>query len=181
MNTASFAPEPEPFTGPESGPPGVTDAGAVPASTGRALLAWADRVAEQGGAVAAHRLRLAARVLSEVPPAPDGAGGPTARRHGLHAVDPASSVPGPVRTARDQVFEGLTASERRVAEAAASGQANKQVAIRLSMSPRTVEIHLTRIYAKLGLRGRVDLTRLVLALDGRPPGTGEDLQGRGGA
>ena len=177
VNTASFAPEPEPFTGRESGPPGPSDAGSSPAATGRALLAWADRVAEQGGTVAAHRLRLAARVLFELPPAASGDGGRPARRNGLHAVGPAPSVPSPVRTARAQVLESLTASERKVAEAVASGHSNKQVAIRLSMSPRTAEIHLTRIYAKLGLRGRVDLTRLMLALDDRLPATGEAQRG----
>lgn len=51
----------------------------------------------------------------------------------------------------------LTAQERRVAEAVAAGLSNKEVARRLFLSPRTVEIHLTHVYRKLGLPGRAAL------------------------
>jgi len=67
------------------------------------------------------------------------------------------------------MLDVLTSSELNVAVAVAAGHSNKQVAARLSVSPRTVEIHLTRVYAKLGLRGRVDLTRLMLGLSAPSP------------
>jgi DNA-binding CsgD family transcriptional regulator len=51
----------------------------------------------------------------------------------------------------------LTASEARVAALVAEGLTNKQVAGRLFVTDRTVEGHLSRIYAKLGLRSRVEL------------------------
>jgi DNA-binding NarL/FixJ family response regulator len=51
----------------------------------------------------------------------------------------------------------LTESECRVAELVATGLSNKQVAARLVVSQRTVEVHLTKIYAKLDLTGRTAL------------------------
>jgi DNA-binding CsgD family transcriptional regulator len=53
----------------------------------------------------------------------------------------------------------LTTSETRVAELVARGLSNKEVAAVLVVTPRTVEAHLTRIYAKLGVRSRVELAR----------------------
>jgi DNA-binding CsgD family transcriptional regulator len=51
----------------------------------------------------------------------------------------------------------LTVTERRVAELVAEGLANKQVAAALFVSPKTVEGHLSRIYAKLGVHSRTEL------------------------
>jgi DNA-binding CsgD family transcriptional regulator len=51
----------------------------------------------------------------------------------------------------------LTATEERVAALVAEGLTNKQVAGRLFVTDRTVEGHLSRIYAKLGLRSRAEL------------------------
>jgi ATP/maltotriose-dependent transcriptional regulator MalT len=51
-------------------------------------------------------------------------------------------------------FDELTASERRVAEFAAAGRTNRDIANELFLSPKTVENHLTRVYAKLGVRSR---------------------------
>lgn len=52
---------------------------------------------------------------------------------------------------------GLTPSERRVAELAASGMTNRDVAATLFISPKTVEADLARIYRKLGIRSRAEL------------------------
>ena len=52
---------------------------------------------------------------------------------------------------------GLTEGERRVAELAARGLTNREVAATLFMSPKTVEANLTRIYRKLGVRSRAQL------------------------
>ena len=51
----------------------------------------------------------------------------------------------------------LTATEQRVAELAAAGRANKEIARTLFISVRTVEAHLTHAYAKLGVRSRSQL------------------------
>jgi DNA-binding CsgD family transcriptional regulator len=51
----------------------------------------------------------------------------------------------------------LTATEREVVELAASGRANKEIAQALSLAVHTVEVHLSRAYAKLGVRSRSQL------------------------
>jgi DNA-binding CsgD family transcriptional regulator len=54
---------------------------------------------------------------------------------------------------------GLTPGERRVAELAAAGLSNKQVAEQLYLSAGTVNTHLRGIYAKLGVTSRAQLAR----------------------
>ncbi|HZC28299.1 MAG TPA: LuxR C-terminal-related transcriptional regulator [Gaiellaceae bacterium] len=51
----------------------------------------------------------------------------------------------------------LTETERRVAELAASGLTNREVAAQLYMSAKTVEAHLRSAYRKLGIRSRAEL------------------------
>jgi DNA-binding CsgD family transcriptional regulator len=53
--------------------------------------------------------------------------------------------------------EALTASERRVAELAADGLTNRQIAQALFVTTKTVEMHLGRAYPKLGIHGRTEL------------------------
>ena len=53
--------------------------------------------------------------------------------------------------------QSLTPQEETVAELVASGLSNREVAARLYVSPKTVQYHLTRIYAKLGVRSRTEL------------------------
>lgn len=53
----------------------------------------------------------------------------------------------------------LTESERRVAELAAEGLSNREIAERAFLSVKTVEANLTRVYRKLGVRSRVGLAR----------------------
>ncbi len=63
-----------------------------------------------------------------------------------------------------QASRELTPSEQRVAELAASGMKNRDVANALFISPKTVEANLARIYRKLGIRSRAELGRHI----GRP-------------
>lgn len=51
----------------------------------------------------------------------------------------------------------LTAQEQQIAEFAATGLTNKQIAERLFISHRTVAAHLYQIYPKLGIASRVAL------------------------
>jgi DNA-binding CsgD family transcriptional regulator len=53
--------------------------------------------------------------------------------------------------------EELTEGEERVAELAAQGLTNPEIAARLFMSRRTVEANLARAYRKLGFRSRAEL------------------------
>lgn len=55
--------------------------------------------------------------------------------------------------------DSLTASERRIAELAASGQSNREIAAALFITPKTVEYHLRNCYTKLAIQNRRDLER----------------------
>jgi DNA-binding CsgD family transcriptional regulator len=55
-------------------------------------------------------------------------------------------------------LEALTASERRIAEQAAKGLTNRQIAQHLFVTARTVEGHLTNVFTKLDVGNRGDLS-----------------------
>jgi DNA-binding CsgD family transcriptional regulator len=57
----------------------------------------------------------------------------------------------------------LTPSERRVVELAAQGLSNKEIAEALYVTGNTVEVHLARAYAKLGVRSRGQLAQRLAA------------------
>jgi ATP/maltotriose-dependent transcriptional regulator MalT len=65
----------------------------------------------------------------------------------------ARGISGKLRT------DGLTPSEERVAELAVSGLTNRDIAAALFISPKTVEVNLSRIYRKLEIRSRMELYR----------------------
>ncbi|MGD9985264.1 AAA family ATPase [Pseudonocardia sp.] len=56
----------------------------------------------------------------------------------------------------------LTAQELRVCLAVAEGATNRETAEMLFLSPKTVEYHLGRVFTKLGVGNRAQLTRLVV-------------------
>lgn len=60
----------------------------------------------------------------------------------------------------------LSAQERRIAELAAVGHSNKQIAAALYLSPRTVGAHLYRLFPKLGITSRAALGEALRQLDG---------------
>lgn len=57
----------------------------------------------------------------------------------------------------------LTPSERRVAELAAQGQTNREIAQGLFLSVKTVETHLSSVYRKLDVRSRRDVAAALSA------------------
>lgn len=57
----------------------------------------------------------------------------------------------------------LTAREREVLDQAAKGLHAKEIGAALGISPRTVEVHKTRIMEKLGVRNVAELVRFALA------------------
>ena len=61
---------------------------------------------------------------------------------------------------REERLSELTAREREVLGLLVLGLHNKEVAQRLAISPRTVEIHKARVMAKLGARNVADLIRI---------------------
>lgn len=57
---------------------------------------------------------------------------------------------------------GLSAREREVAELAAAGLSDREIAARLVIGERTVAGHLTRVRAKLGVRSRTGLVEALM-------------------
>jgi DNA-binding CsgD family transcriptional regulator len=53
----------------------------------------------------------------------------------------------------------LTPREREIAALAARGESNPQIAVALTLSVRTVETYVLRVYRKLGVNNRKDLAR----------------------
>ena len=68
-----------------------------------------------------------------------------------------------VRRERLSGIESLTPSERRIAEMAADGTSNAEIAQALFVTRKTVEMHLTNAYRKLDISGRRGLTTILSA------------------
>ena len=60
-------------------------------------------------------------------------------------------------------LEALTASERRIAELAAEGLTNREIAQTLFVTARTVEGHLTHVFYKLNVKARTELPTALAA------------------
>ena len=94
----------------------------------------------------------------------------------LHVFEALGSPPWASR-ARDEIARlglrhrnanDLTESERRIAQLAATGMTNRQVADAAFVSPKTVEANLARVYQKLGIRSRAELgARMAATSEGR--------------
>lgn len=74
-------------------------------------------------------------------------------RHRLEADD--------TREARQTSLAALTVREREIAGLLATGLHNRDIAERLGISARTVEVHKARVMEKLGARNLADLIRVV--------------------
>lgn len=122
-------------------------------------------VAEHAAGHLAAAIGLLKEALSEY--AVVGAKRDTRRvQHRLHGLG--------VRTARGRGerrpkigWASLTESELRVARLVAEGHTNRQIGVRLFLSPHTVDSHIRHTFAKLSVSSRVELTRRALAED--PP------------
>ena len=62
---------------------------------------------------------------------------------------------------RPDPFKGLTQREQDIALLVCQGLSNKEIAERLYLSPKTVETHLTRAFAKLNVSARGALKGLL--------------------
>ena len=70
----------------------------------------------------------------------------------------------------DSRLDRITAREREIAQLLSAGASNKEIAHTLSVTERTVKAHLTAIFRKLGISGRLQLALFVLE-HSRPAGT----------
>jgi DNA-binding NarL/FixJ family response regulator len=74
-------------------------------------------------------------------------------------IEPVITLPGHSENIKPDV---LTTREREIATLVAAAMSSKEVAAKLGLSTRTVEKHRANIYAKLGVRDVVGLTRWCL-------------------
>jgi predicted ATPase/DNA-binding CsgD family transcriptional regulator len=74
-----------------------------------------------------------------------------------------AATPGPAREPGGDGAGLLTARERQIAELVARGLSSKEIARTLTISPRTVESHLDRIFARLGFSNRAQVAAWVEA------------------
>jgi DNA-binding NarL/FixJ family response regulator len=63
---------------------------------------------------------------------------------------------------RDDRLERVTPRERQIVELLSAGASNKEIAKRLNVTERTVKAHLTAIFRKLGISGRLQLALFAL-------------------
>ncbi|GIM93714.1 LuxR C-terminal-related transcriptional regulator [Paractinoplanes toevensis] len=87
--------------------------------------------------------------------------------HRLDAAPWAVQATRELRAAGDRVpamtTSPLTAQQERIAGLVADGATNREVAQQLHLSPRTVDHHLRNVFARLGVRSRTELARLLAA------------------
>ncbi|GGR71750.1 MULTISPECIES: LuxR C-terminal-related transcriptional regulator [Streptomyces] len=88
-----------------------------------------------------------------------GVAGVTGSAGVLGADGPAAGAPGDV--VRPDGLARLTPQQLRIARGVAMGLTNREVALSLSVSTRTVDYHLRNVFAALGVRSRMELARLV--------------------
>ena len=95
-------------------------------------------------------------------------------RHYLSAVLSERVIEGYIsrpETAGVDSYETLTAREREVLHMAAHGNTSAEIAVRLFISRRTVEIHRANVMRKLGLRNQTQMLRYALQRGILPPET----------
>lgn len=81
---------------------------------------------------------------------------PAMLNHLRHATAPATA-----QQPTPQKLDSLTPREREIAACVAEGASNKAIAKRLNVSDVTVKAHLTTIFHKLGVSGRVQLALML--------------------
>ena len=79
--------------------------------------------------------------------------------------EPAAAPAAPLEVCRASWEPMLTARELEVALLMAEGRTNREIALALHVSVRTVEVHGGRIFAKLDVRTRHELTVLAHRVD----------------
>jgi DNA-binding CsgD family transcriptional regulator len=69
-----------------------------------------------------------------------------------------------VRKRKAHSDEHLTAQEAQIASMAREGRTNSEISVQLFISPRTVEWHLHKVFMKLGISSRRQLSEALVAV-----------------
>jgi DNA-binding CsgD family transcriptional regulator len=77
-------------------------------------------------------------------------------------------------------WESLTGAELRVVQAIVDGKTNREAASVLFLSPHTVDSHLRRVFSKLDIKSRVELTKHFIAHEAFSPAMATHQQGAAG-
>ncbi len=133
----------------------LAHAAALAARDAAALDRCAERFAELGAPLLAAEAADAAADAHHQAGRSVAASRSRARSAVLASNCEGARTPGLRRSAPS--LAALTVRERELAELAARGLTNREIADRLVLSVRTVANHLNHIYAKLGATGRADL------------------------
>ncbi|WP_439659827.1 LuxR C-terminal-related transcriptional regulator [Lentzea sp. HUAS TT2] len=123
-----------------------------------ARLELAEVLCDYGDRLTAHG-KQAAEVYAQARATALDAGDTVLVRRAEEAISGAGAEP------------ALTTVEAEVARLVHAGLNNREIAARLAMATRTVELHLTRVYRKLGLSGRRELQARRARFRTTPPGT----------
>jgi DNA-binding NarL/FixJ family response regulator len=148
----------------EPAPLAAASAAAPPATA--PLAAARAQLLEGRALAAAGRRREAVAALTAAEAALDRFG---ARRWRDEAVRELRQLGHRVVRARGGDAGPLTAREREIADLVAAGRTNREIAAQLVLSTRTIEAHLRNIFAKLGVRSRVELARAAEAMSSGTP------------
>jgi DNA-binding CsgD family transcriptional regulator len=139
-------------------PLAATHAEALTAGDGHRLLSVADAFADLDALLLAAEAASAGALALRDEGRADSARAASARSAAW--LGRCEGARPPTLVAPDAAAE-LTAREREIAALAARGLTSREIADRLVVSVRTVDNHLQRVYRKLGVTGRGELSRLL--------------------
>ncbi len=124
----------------------------MPWPTARTALAYGERLRRAGRRVDARvQLRPAAETFERM----------GARPWAERAAGELRATGETVRRRDRLAADELTPQELQIALSVADGGTNREVGAALFLSSKTVEFHLSRVYRKLGVRSRTELTRVL--------------------
>jgi DNA-binding CsgD family transcriptional regulator len=130
-----------------------------PFATARTRLAFGERLRRSGRRIQAReQLKQAIGIFDRLKAEPWS----ERARSELRSTGERVSTRGPTTS------EELTPHELRIAILAAEGKTNREIAVQLFLSPKTIEWHLGHVYRKLAIRSRSKLARALEELDASP-------------
>ncbi len=88
----------------------------------------------------------------------------TAEKRGSRSSEPETLSPPETKLRKPPQIHGLTARETLVLEFLSRGLSNKEIAVELGVSPRTIQSHLASVFSKLGVASRTEAVVTALKL-----------------